>query len=147
MARRAKAYLSDKKTAEQIADTLAAPTRAIAPYDGGRIAILVRFELDSAEIVPGEALTLDRVALSLTDPRIAGKTILVEGHTCSRGDSLHNLELSRKRAEAVRQALIRRGVDPARLKIQGFGEDRPIRPNDSEENQAANRRVEFVRID
>ncbi len=70
--------------------------------------------------------------------------IRVEGHTDDRGDDNYNLDLSQRRAAAVVTYLVERGeVDASRLVAQGFGETRPIEPNESRTGRAANRRVEF----
>lgn len=66
----------------------------------------------------------------------------IEGHTDSLGSRSYNLDLSRKRAAAVRQALIDRfGIDPKRLSSEGYGPDRPVADNDDEEGRSKNRRV------
>ena len=69
--------------------------------------------------------------------------IRVEGHTDDRGDDDYNMDLSRRRAEAVVAYLIRKDVEAGRLRAAGFGETRSIESNDSREGRAANRRVEF----
>lgn len=70
--------------------------------------------------------------------------IRVEGHTDDRGSDDSNLELSRRRAETVREFLVAQGIDPERLDAVGFGETRPIAGNDTSAGRAKNRRVEFV---
>jgi OOP family OmpA-OmpF porin len=55
-----------------------------------------------------------------------------------------NLRLSRERAESVRNSLVERGVQPMRLRTQGFGETHPVAPNRTRAGRAKNRRVEFV---
>jgi outer membrane protein OmpA-like peptidoglycan-associated protein len=72
------------------------------------------------------------------------EAIRVEGHTDSEGSSESNLDLSRRRAETVREFLVAQGVDSDRLQALGFGEDRPIGDNETAEGRAENRRVEFV---
>lgn len=69
--------------------------------------------------------------------------VRVEGHTDSRGRAAHNLDLSNRRASAVRAYLIRQGIAPERLLSQGFGPNRPIADNATAEGRATNRRVEF----
>ncbi len=69
--------------------------------------------------------------------------ISIEGHTDSQGSDDYNLRLSQRRADAVRDYLIARGVPAENLKSIGFGESRPIAPNDTEEGREKNRRVEF----
>lgn len=74
--------------------------------------------------------------------------VRIEGHTDSTGRRSHNLRLSQRRAESVRNYLIQRGkIDPQRLSAHGYGPDQPIFPEASNESEhAANRRVEFVTI-
>ena len=70
--------------------------------------------------------------------------LAIYGHTDNVGESEANLELSTKRAEAVKNYLILEGIDPARLQSKGFGESNPIADNSTEEGRAKNRRTEFV---
>lgn len=70
----------------------------------------------------------------------------IEGHTDSIGRAGDNLLLSRRRAEAVRVALVRRGVPAARLVVEGFGALRPIADNREESGRARNRRIEIHAI-
>jgi outer membrane protein OmpA-like peptidoglycan-associated protein len=68
----------------------------------------------------------------------------IEGHADVRGSDDYNLELSLRRAERVRDELVRHGVDPARIDTVGYGRSRPIDPGTSDEAHHHNRRVEFV---
>ncbi len=70
-------------------------------------------------------------------------TLRVEGHTDSNGDADFNVELSRGRAETVRDVLIRRGIDPSRLEVVPHGEEEPLDSNDTPLGRARNRRVAF----
>ncbi|MEX0914268.1 MAG: OmpA family protein, partial [Wenzhouxiangellaceae bacterium] len=72
------------------------------------------------------------------------KDIRIEGHTDSTGPAALNLRLSEARANAVNDALIERGIDAARLKAVGMGEDFPIATNQTEEGRASNRRVDVI---
>lgn len=76
--------------------------------------------------------------------RNPGARVRIEGHTDSTGSANLNQSLSQRRAESVRQALIEEGVDAARLEAVGFGQDRPVADNRTEEGRARNRRVEIV---
>jgi len=58
----------------------------------------------------------------------------------------YNLKLSQQRVDSVRAELINLGIEEERLKAVGYGETKPLVPNDSEENKAKNRRVEFIII-
>ncbi len=75
------------------------------------------------------------------------KLVRIEGHTDSDGDDQMNKELSQARAEAVRDYMIKRGVDADRLEAVGFGEEKPIGDNSTKDGKAANRRVEFNIVD
>ncbi|ULQ56600.1 OmpA family protein [Flavihumibacter rivuli] len=70
--------------------------------------------------------------------------IEVQGHTDSKGDSAYNMKLSARRAQAVVDQLKTQNVAPERLKLVAHGENLPKYPNDTEENMAKNRRVEFL---
>jgi outer membrane protein OmpA-like peptidoglycan-associated protein len=96
----------------------------------------VFFDFDSAVLKPGAYSEIDRTATVLN--RYPQTTILVEGHTDSRGSEAYNQQLSERRAQAVRDALVSRGVDPRRLRVIGYGESQPISSSD-----AMNRRVEL----
>ena len=95
------------------------------------------FDFDSATIKPGAYAELDRVAKVLND--YPQTMIQIQGHTDSSGAEDYNMALSERRANAVRDALIQRGVDPERLTTIGFGESQPI-----SSSAAMNRRVSLV---
>jgi outer membrane protein OmpA-like peptidoglycan-associated protein len=95
------------------------------------------FDTDSAILKPGAQPELERVANVLN--QYPQTRIRIEGYTDPTGSEDYNLKLSQRRADAVRNALIQRGIDPARLNAIGMGECCPI----SSDN-AANRRVSLV---
>jgi outer membrane protein OmpA-like peptidoglycan-associated protein len=96
----------------------------------------VFFDFDSANLKPGAYTEIDRTANVLN--RYPQTTILVAGHTDSSGSASYNQQLSERRAQSVRDALVNRGVDPRRLTVIGYGENQPI-----SSNAAMNRRVEL----
>lgn len=103
----------------------------------------VTFAVDSSTITPSFQNTLDSVAQSMiTYPN---SLIDVMGHTDSTGSESYNLDLSRRRAEAVANYLVSRGVSRARVETLGYGEQYPRADNTTAEGRAQNRRVE-VRI-
>jgi outer membrane protein OmpA-like peptidoglycan-associated protein len=67
----------------------------------------------------------------------------IEGYTDNQGTPDHNLELSGQRALTIKRWLTAHGIDESRLLAVGFGQDKPIKPNTTDENRAANRRTEF----
>ena len=69
----------------------------------------------------------------------------IQGHTDNKGGPDYNKRLSDLRAAAVRTYLIEHGISSDRLTSHGYGLERPIVPNDSDNNRALNRRVQFVR--
>lgn len=102
----------------------------------------VTFETNSARLTLNGRRILDTVVAFLkAEPTVHA---VVEGHTDSRGTDAYNLKLSRARAAAVRDYLVERGVEPARLESAGFGESRPVASNDTDSGREMNRRVEFV---
>jgi outer membrane protein OmpA-like peptidoglycan-associated protein len=114
-------------------------------YEEGKFKILdtVKFKTGSAEIDEESHSLLDQVALTMkANPEV--KKIRIEGHTDDTGPNDKNQKLSEARANAVREYLIKKGVDSRRLKAKGYGEDRPLEDDDTPEARAKNRRVEFV---
>jgi len=102
----------------------------------------VEFATASATILPKSFPILDEVVnLLKVNPEI--KKVSVEGHTDSRGARDMNVRLSQARAESVMRYLTQHGVVAARLSAQGFGPDKPLDTNDTDEGRQRNRRVEF----
>ena len=101
------------------------------------------FDSNSFEIDDESRPSLEKVAEALNgDPNARA---VIEGHTDDRGDAGYNLELSRKRANAVMAYLVEEfSIQPSQLSAIGYGEERPIADNDTETNQQKNRRVEIV---
>lgn len=105
----------------------------------------VRFASDRFFIDASNNQLLDNIALALSKCDTAD--FMIEGHTDSDASDAYNITLSQNRVDAVKAALVRRGIANARLRTRGFGESRPIATNATEEGQALNRRVEFVLLD
>lgn len=99
----------------------------------------IRFEFDSAVVRPESAPVLDALRAGLAG---AKGSVHVEGHTSSEGDDAYNRALSERRAQAVVDELVRRGIARAGITASGAGENRPIAPNDDATGRALNRRVE-----
>jgi len=103
----------------------------------------ITFEFDSANLTPEGKMILDDVVASLMYyPEVE---VEIQGHTDSDGDADYNMELSRKRADAVKSYMVLKGVGEYRLSTSGWGETRPIAGNDTPEGKAQNRRIEFVK--
>ena len=103
----------------------------------------LQFDVDSADITDGSEVTLAPVVTLLRDyPQIS---IEITGHTCWLGSDEYNLALSEKRADAVADYLVGRGIDAKRLFVKGAGESEPLESNLTEAGRRSNRRVEIVR--
>lgn len=100
------------------------------------------FDVGGAVISKGSATALDTLAQMLQ--RNPDLSVIVVGHSDNQGPLDVNIDLSRQRAEAVRQALVERGVAPDRLEARGVGFLAPVAPNATAEGRAQNRRVELV---
>ena len=103
----------------------------------------VLFTSGKAELLPAAQAKLTEVANALTQNNPSA-TIVVEGHTDSQGSQSFNLDLSQRRAQAVRDYLASHGVAPDRIRAEGLGFTRPIADNKTAEGRANNRRVEIV---
>jgi outer membrane protein OmpA-like peptidoglycan-associated protein len=101
----------------------------------------VNFDFDKANIRSDAEPILDAAASSLQAEQPV--SIGVEGHTDSTGSDDYNQGLSIRRATAVRDYLEKKGIDAARMTIEGYGETKPVASNDTEEGRAQNRRVEL----
>ena len=122
--------------ASQLEKSLASAGRADV-YD-------IYFSFNSDQIREESETRLKEIADALN--KHSDWKLSVEGHTDSVGSSNYNLELSRRRAAAVKDALVKRyKIDPARLTTTGFGASRPKDTNDTLAGRARNRRVELVR--
>jgi OOP family OmpA-OmpF porin len=104
----------------------------------------ILFDTDSDRLKPESAPVIKLVASGLqTNPNLS---LRIEGYTDPTGNADHNLDLSKRRAEAVKTVLVSQfGIDTSRLTSAGMGAAKPIDTNDTPQGRAQNRRVEFVR--
>ena len=102
----------------------------------------VLFEFNKAELLPAAQPRLDKLAEFLR--QFPEKKLLIEGYTDAIGSDRYNLELSQRRAEAVKAALVRRGIEPARMAAEGYGKAYPVADNKDAGGRQMNRRVEVV---
>ncbi|HZX27323.1 MAG TPA: OmpA family protein [Telluria sp.] len=102
----------------------------------------VLFDTDQATLRPDGMANVQKLAKVLAfQPR---RTVLVEGFTDSTGSAAHNQQLSERRAQSVRDALVGMGVDPGRVQMRGYGERFPVAGNRTAADRQLNRRVEIV---
>ncbi|MBN1448984.1 MAG: OmpA family protein, partial [Bacteroidetes bacterium] len=99
------------------------------------------FDFNKWDLKPASSFELDRLVRFLeSNPAIR---IVIAAHTDDIGTDEYNLDLSKKRARSVVDYLVNKGIESKRLESIGYGESRPEVPNNTEENRARNRRVEF----
>ena len=133
-------YLNYRDTVESISDTLYID---LQPIKRNTVIILKNlfFDTDKTIIKNTSVESLEEMYRLLVDnPKIK---VMITGHTDNVASDAYNIRLSEGRAKAVYDEMVRRGIDPKRMKWQGKGEREPIETNRTEEGRAANRRVEF----
>lgn len=102
----------------------------------------VLFASNQATLLPEAQSRLAQVADVLLTTR--ERNLVIEGHTDSRGTDSYNLDLSQRRADAVRNYLVQRNYEADRIQAHGLGKGHPIADNASAEGRANNRRVEII---
>ena len=101
--------------------------------------------MNSDKIKPTSYGTLKEIATILTEN--ADVKVKIIGHTDTDGDDAKNLDLSKRRAAAVKTALSKEfNIDESRLDTDGMGETKPVADNNTSEGKAQNRRVEFIKL-
>ncbi len=118
----------------------------LSPIKVGRTFVLKNmfFATNKTQILPESEEALQTLYEYLTDEQNVGRRIRIVGHTDNVGKDAANQRLSEGRANAIRNELINRGIEPARIEAEGKGEKEPVDTNDTEEGRANNRRVEIV---
>ena len=124
---------------------LAESEAAAVRREGNLLAVTLKgdfsFDHDSAIVRPGLYSEIDRIANVML--QYPDTVIRVEGHTDSTGREAYNLELSARRAVAVKDLIVKKGISPYRLETVTYGETRPIATNATEAGRQMNRRVEI----
>ncbi len=119
-----------------------APPYVVVESDRIRIKGNILFETGQAKIQKQSFKLLDEVASVLAKNPTLGP-VLIEGHTDNKGSRNYNVDLSQRRAKAVLDYLVNKGIERKRLSAKGFGFDNPITSNATPLGRAKNRRVEF----
>jgi outer membrane protein OmpA-like peptidoglycan-associated protein len=109
----------------------------------GFATLYLNFDTNKWDIRPQDQATLDEVAAALK--QTPAMRVRIEGHTDNAGQAEANKVLSERRARSVMEALTARGVAAGRMTAEGFGQERPVADNRTEEGRAKNRRVELVK--
>lgn len=137
-------YMMDKQE-QDMRQALAASDAAAVQREGNLLSVVLKgdvsFDTNSSVVRPGLYGELDRIASVLV--QYPQTLIRIEGHTDNVGSEAHNMDLSRRRAEAVKNLLVQRGVDGSRMEVVAFGESTPVATNDTEAGRQKNRRVEL----
>ncbi len=102
----------------------------------------IQFEFDSSVLKTESYATLDKLAKDLRD---SNGTVSLDGYASAEGTEAYNMNLSKDRANAVKQYLVNAGVSASSISATGYGEANPIASNDTEEGRVQNRRVEIKR--
>ena len=110
----------------------------------GHIALYINFDTGKSDIKPESQKIIDQIQAMLTaNPSLK---INIEGHTDNTGAPATNKTLSENRAKSVMNALVSAGTDKSRLAAKGWGQDKPIAENTTDDGRAKNRRVEIVKM-
>ena len=124
---------------------------APAPIEGAVVAVkeamrvVVHFDFDRSHIRKDGVKALKEVINYIKANPDAN--IKIEGHTCNIGTNAYNLGLSDRRANSVQRYLVKKtGIDPARIEVIGYGEEKPARSNDTLQGRRYNRRAEVIII-
>jgi outer membrane protein OmpA-like peptidoglycan-associated protein len=114
------------------------------PTDRGLVLTLgdVLFDTGKAELNSGASRKLDQLSQFLTEH--PDRRVQIDGFTDSIGSDSYNQDLSQRRADAVKMALLTRGIDPSRIGTEGYGKAFPVANNTDSGGRQLNRRVEVV---
>lgn len=135
-----------EKQARQLEQQMAGTGVVVKPGANGNIDLImpgnITFAFDDARLNSSFMPTLDKLASTLN--QYNQNTITIAGHTDSVGNPNYNMNLSRDRANSVRNYLVNRGVASNRINVVAYGQTRPIADNNSEYGRQQNRRVEVI---
>ncbi len=110
----------------------------------GKAILNISFDTNKATLQTEGQKVVDEIYTFLSENHTI--TLSIEGHTDNTGNAQLNKKLSSDRANTVLYALAGSGIDTKRLKAVGYGSEKPLKPNDTDENKSQNRRVELVKL-
>jgi len=113
---------------------------SVIPYKA-KYELKIHFAPNKADLYPDAKLEIDKLADKMTnDPNMK---IEIAGHTDNVGDEMLNMQVSQRRANAIKMYLIQKGISTKRLTAKGYGETTPVADNTTEEGRTRNRRIEI----
>jgi outer membrane protein OmpA-like peptidoglycan-associated protein len=133
--------VAQKGAMEQSVTTAADMSSALKK--DGRVTLQINFDTGKATIKPDSQSIVDQIVQLLRDDSTL--KLSIEGHTDNVGDAASNKTLSDARAKSVVAAIVAKGIAAGRLTSIGYGQDKPIADNSTEQGRAKNRRVELVK--
>ena len=110
----------------------------------GSVSLQINFETGKSAIKPESQAIVDQVAAMLSSD--LSLKVSIEGHTDNAGTAAANKILSENRAKSVVAALVAKGIARTRLSSKGWGQEKPVADNSTEDGKAKNRRVEIVKL-
>jgi OmpA-OmpF porin, OOP family len=135
--------LLDVVEMEQMKQDISANDMLIALNKDGYIALNILFETGKSAIQAESLPIVDQIAELLKSDMTL--KISIEGHTDNVGDAVSNKKLSNDRAKSVMDAIIAKGIEASRMTSTGWGQEKPVADNRSEDGKSQNRRVEIVK--
>jgi outer membrane protein OmpA-like peptidoglycan-associated protein len=144
--KRAEAALAEAQKMREEAEQMAKRINELEAQQTERGLVLtlgdVLFDFDKATLKPGGKRAADKLAQFLLE--YPERNVMIEGFTDIIGPADYNQQLSRRRANAVRQELLNQGISSSRIRIRGYGEQYPVASNNTEAGRQQNRRVEVI---
>lgn len=117
---------------------------SVAPRNVGRADLLITFVTGSSALTDGGRQQAESFAQALRAPQLTGRRFMIAGHTDSVGSRALNLDLSKRRAQALVDFLVEQGASRSQFEVKGYGFDRPLTGMSA--RSSANRRVEVVKL-
>ena len=135
-----------ERQAKQLEQQMAGTGVTVTPNANGNIDLVmpgnITFAFDNAALNQSFMPTLNKLASTMNEYN--QNTITIAGHTDSKGEAGYNMNLSRNRANSVRNYLASRGVASNRMNVVAYGESRPVADNNTDYGRQQNRRVELI---